>query len=138
MTLIAVARMPNFWAAGVEEYGIVNWRSMWERGSPALREYQRGLIGDPAVDKDVYDRTSPLTYLDQVKAPLLVLQGENDIRVPAYEAQQVVDRLRKAGKTVDTKFYAEEGHGFLKRENQIDALQRKVDWFDKYLKRAGQ
>lgn len=137
MTLMAVARMPDFWAAGVEEYGIVNWRSMWERGSPALREYQRGLLGDPAVDDDVYDRTSPLTYLHQVKAPLLVLQGENDIRVPKYEAEQVVETLKKAGKTVDAKYYAEEGHGFAKRENQIDALQRKVDWFDKYLKNRG-
>lgn len=136
MTLIAVSRMPDFWSAGVEEYGIVNWRTMWERGSPALREYQRGLIGDPAVDKAVYDRTSPLTYLHQVEAPLLVLQGENDIRVPAYEARQVVDTLKKAGKTVDAKFYAEEGHGFSKRENQIDALQRTVAWFDKYLKGA--
>ena len=136
MTLIAVARMPDFWAAGVEEYGIVNWRTMWERGSPALREYQRGLIGDPAKDADVYDRTSPLTYLHQVKAPLLVLQGENDIRVPAHEARQVVEILKKAGKTVDSKFYPEEGHGFLKRENQVDALQRKIDWFDRYLKGA--
>ncbi|WP_443584168.1 S9 family peptidase [Sphingomonas sp. CLY1604] len=134
MTLIAVSRMPDFWAAGVEEYGIVNWRSMWERGSPALREYQRGLIGDPAIDKEVYDRTSPLTYTGQVKAPLLVLQGENDIRVPAYEARQVVDTLKKAGRTVDAKFYPEEGHGFSKRENQIDALQRTVAWFDTHLK----
>ncbi|MGB1352217.1 MAG: S9 family peptidase [Luminiphilus sp.] len=134
MSLIAIGRMPDFWAASVELYGIVNWRSMWERGSPALREYQRGLLGSPETHPEVYDRTSPLTYLDQVKAPLLVLQGENDLRVPAYEAEQVVEYLQKAGKTVDSKIYAEEGHGFQKRENQIDALQRTVDWFDRYLK----
>lgn len=133
MTLMAVSRMPDFWAAGVAGYGIVNWRSMWERGSPALLEYQRGLIGDPAIDKDVYDRTSPLSYFSQVKAPLLVLQGENDIRVPKGEAEQVVDILTKAGKTVDVRYYPEEGHGFQKRENQIDALQRTVDWFDRHL-----
>jgi dipeptidyl aminopeptidase/acylaminoacyl peptidase len=134
MSLIAIGRMPDFWAASVEVYGIVNWRSMWERGSPALREYQRELLGSPETHPEVYDRTSPLTYLDQVKAPLLVLQGENDLRVPAYEAEQVVEYLQKAGKTVDSKIYAEEGHGFDKRENQIDALQRTVDWFDRYLK----
>ncbi len=134
MTVMAVARMPDFWAAGVEQYGIVNWNTMWERGSPALREYQRGLIGDPVQDKDVYTRVSPLTYLRDTKAPLLVLQGENDIRVPAHEAVQIVDVLKKAGKTVDSKLYAEEGHGFLKRENQIDAAERTVKWFDMYLK----
>ncbi|MEG3176672.1 S9 family peptidase [Sphingomonas sp. RB3P16] len=134
MTVMAVARMPDFWAAGVEEYGIVNWNTMWERGSPALREYQRGLIGDPAKDKDVYRRVSPLTYLRDTKAPLLVLQGANDIRVPAHEAEQIADVLKAAGKTVDSKVYAEEGHGFLKRENQIDAAERTVAWFDTYLK----
>ena len=136
MTVMAVARMPGFWAAGVEQYGIVNWNTMWERGSPALREYQRGLIGDPVKDKDVYARVSPLTYLRGTRAPLLVLQGENDIRVPAHEAVQIVDVLRQAGKTVDSKIYAEEGHGFLKRENQIDAAERTVKWFDTYLKGA--
>ncbi|MGP7795578.1 S9 family peptidase [Sphingomonas sp. CLY1604] len=133
MTVMAVARMPDFWAAGVEEYGIVNWNTMWERGSPALREYQRALIGDPTKDKAVYTRVSPLTYLHDTKAPLLVLQGANDIRVPAHEAEQIVDVLKQAGRTVDVKVYAEEGHGFLKRENQIDAAERTIAWFDRYL-----
>ena len=134
MTVMALARMPDFWAAGVEEYGIVNWNTMWERGSPALREYQRGLIGDPEKDKAVYARVSPLTYLRNTQAPLLVLQGANDIRVPAHEATQIVDVLKEAGRIVDSKVYAEEGHGFAKRENQIDAAERTVAWFDKYLK----
>lgn len=134
MTVMALARMPDFWAAGVEAYGIVNWNSMWERGSPALREYQRGLIGDPVADRDVYARVSPLTYLGNTEAPMLVLQGQNDIRVPAYEAEQIVATLKAAGKIVDARYYAEEGHGFLKRENQIDAAERTVAWFDKYLK----
>lgn len=139
MTVMAVGRMPDFWAAGVELYGIVNWDTMWERGSPALREYQRGLIGDPVKNKDVYRRVSPLTYLRDAKAPLLVLQGANDIRVPAHEAEQIVAVLREAGKTVESKVYAEEGHGFMRRENQIDAAERTIAWFDKYLKgQAGQ
>lgn len=137
MTVMAVGRMPDFWAAGVEQYGIVNWNTMWERGSPALREYQRGLIGDPVKNKDVYARVSPLTYLRNAKAPLLVLQGANDIRVPAHEAEQIVDVLRSGGRTVDSKIYSEEGHGFMRRENQIDAAERTIAWFDKYLKGEG-
>lgn len=134
MTVIGLSRMPDFWAAGVELYGIVNWRSMWDRGSPALREYIRDLVGDPATDPEEYDRASPLSYMHQVKAPMLVLQGDNDLRVPRYEAEQIVSILQAQGSTVEATYYAEEGHGFLKRENQIDALERTVDWFDRYLK----
>ena len=73
-------------------------------------------------------------YLRNARAPLLVLQGENDIRVPKEEAAQVVQILRSAGKTVDVTYYPQEGHGFMKREDQIDALTRIVNWFDRYLK----
>jgi len=76
---------------------------------------------------------SPLKYLRNAKAPLLVLQGENDIRVPKEEAEQVVDILRREGRTVDVHYYPAEGYGFLKRENQIDAMKRTIAWFDKSL-----
>ncbi|HEY2462775.1 MAG TPA: S9 family peptidase [Steroidobacteraceae bacterium] len=137
MTMMAVSKTPEVWAAGVEICGITNWFSMYERGSPVLRQYQMGLIGDPVKDKAVYERTSPLTYLGQVKAPLLALAGGNDIRVPPNEAEQVAAVLSKAGKTVDIKIYAGEGHGFFKREDQIDALERTVAWFDRYLGDGG-
>jgi dipeptidyl aminopeptidase/acylaminoacyl peptidase len=134
MTLMAVAKTPDRWAAAVDWYGIVNWTTMYERGSPQLRHYQSGLIGDPVADRDVYARVSPLTYLGQTRAPLLVLQGENDIRVPKEESEQIVDYLRNQGKLVDVHYYPEEGHGFAKRENQIDAIERTVQWFEKYLR----
>lgn len=75
-----------------------------------------------------------LAYIRSARAPLLVLQGDNDIRVPKEEAEQVVRILRDAGKTVDVHYYPTEGHGFVKRENQIDAIQRIIAWFDRYLK----
>jgi len=78
--------------------------------------------------------TASAPYLHQVKAPLLLLQGENDPRVPKEEAQQVFDALKAAGKTVELHYYPQEGHGFEKRENRIDALLRIVEWFTKYLK----
>jgi dipeptidyl aminopeptidase/acylaminoacyl peptidase len=133
MTMMAVSKTPDVWAAGVQICGITNWFSMYERGSPVLRQYQMGLLGDPVKDKAVYEASSPLTYLSQVKAPLLALAGANDIRVPPEEAEQVVAYLKKAGKTVDTQVYAGEGHGFYKRENQIDSLERTVAWFDRYM-----
>jgi dipeptidyl aminopeptidase/acylaminoacyl peptidase len=134
LTLMAMGRTPGIWAAGVAEYGIVNWYSMWQNGSPQLRFYQKSLIGDPVKDKATYDAASPMTYLRATRAPLLVLQGDNDLRVPKEQAVEVVNILKAAGKTVDAHYYPGEGHGFQKRENQIDALERAITWFDTYLK----
>jgi dipeptidyl aminopeptidase/acylaminoacyl peptidase len=134
MTLMAVGKTPDVWAAGVEEFGIINWFTMLQHEDALLQEYEKSLLGDPEKDRKIYEADSPITYLHNAKAPLLVLQGENDPRVPKEEAEQVVDLLRKDGKTVDAHYYSNEGHGFNKRENRIDAIQRTVAWFDKYLK----
>jgi dipeptidyl aminopeptidase/acylaminoacyl peptidase len=134
MTLMALGRSPEVWAAGVELFGIINWMTMLEHSDPMLQEYEKSLLGDPVKDRAAYDAASPITYIHNVKAPLLVLQGNNDPRVPREEAEQVVELLKKDGKTVDAHYYANEGHGFEKRENQIDSIRRTVEWFDKYLK----
>jgi dipeptidyl aminopeptidase/acylaminoacyl peptidase len=134
MTLMAVGKTPDVWAAGVSMYGIINWFEMMKHEDASLQAYERSLIGDPVKDKAVYDADSPMTYIKQTKAPLLILQGENDIRVPRGQAAEVVATLKSVGATVDVHYYPEEGHGFAKRENQIDSIQRTVDWFDKYLK----
>lgn len=136
MTLMAIGRAPEAFAAAVEQYGIIDWRTMWEHEDPLLQAYQKSLLGTPEDAPKVYDASSPLTYIQQVKAPLLVLQGENDIRVPVGQAKQVAAALKARGNIVDAVIYPEEGHGFFKREHQRDALQRTIDWFDKYLKRA--
>jgi dipeptidyl aminopeptidase/acylaminoacyl peptidase len=134
MTLMAIGKTPDVWAAAVSQYGIINWFEMLKHEDAALQAYQLSLIGDPVKDKAVYDADSPMTYVRKAKAPLLVLQGENDIRVPRGQAAEVVATLKSVGATVDAHYYPEEGHGFAKLENQIDALQRTIDWFDKYLK----
>jgi dipeptidyl aminopeptidase/acylaminoacyl peptidase len=134
MTMMAIGKTPDVWAAGVEEYGIINWLTMMQHEDPFLQQYEKSLLGDPEKDRATYEANSPLAYIRNAKAPLLVLQGDNDIRVPKEEAEQVVKILQDAGKTVDSHYYANEGHGFAKRENQVDAIRRTIDWFDRYLK----
>jgi dipeptidyl aminopeptidase/acylaminoacyl peptidase len=134
MTLMAIGKTPDVWAAAVEQYGIVDWYTMLQHEDPRLQEYEKSLLGDPVKDRTVYENASPIKFLRNATAPLLVLQGENDIRVPKEEAEQVVSILKTANKTVDAHFYPAEGHGFAKRENQIDAIKRTIDWFDRYLK----
>lgn len=134
MTLMAIGKTPDVWAAAVELYGIINWSTMLKSSDPSLNEYLKGLLGDPEKNQKIYEADSPITYIRNEKVPLLVLQGDNDPRVPKEEAQQVVEILKKEGRVVDAHYYPNEGHGFAKRENQIDSIRRTIDWFDRYLK----
>jgi dipeptidyl aminopeptidase/acylaminoacyl peptidase len=134
MTLMAIGKVPDIWAAAVERYGVINWKTMATNADPLLVQYVKALLGDPEKDREVYENTAPLKYIRAEKAPLLVLQGENDIRVPKEQSDQVVSILKQSGHTVEVHYYPQEGHGFAKRENQIDALKRTVEWFEKYMK----
>lgn len=134
MAMMAIGRTPDEFAAAVQWYGIINWRTMYRDQDALLQAYQRTLIGTPEENPAVYDASSPLTYIKAAKAPLLSIQGENDIRVPRGQAQEVANLLAAKGNVVETVFYPGEGHGFQKRENQLDSLKRTIAWFDKYLK----
>ena len=83
-------------------------------------------MGDPVKNKALYEDRSPINFVDHIKAPLLLLAGGNDPRCPAEESQQVADAVKKRGGTVQLKIYKDEGHGFARVENQIDAYQRVV------------
>lgn len=134
MTLMAIGRTPDEFAAAVQWFGIINWNTMYRDQDERLKAYQRGLLGTPEDSPEVYKASSPLTYLSGAKAPLLTIQGENDIRVPRGQAQEVNDLLKAKGNIVETIFYPQEGHGFDRRENRLDSLRRTVAWFDTYLK----
>jgi dipeptidyl aminopeptidase/acylaminoacyl peptidase len=134
MTLMALAKTPTLWAAGVDSFGIVNWFTTLQNEDAFLQEYDKALLGDPIHEKKLYEAQSPITFIKQIKAPLLVLHGDNDIRVPKEESVQVTALIKAQHGTVESHYYANEGHGFSKRENQIDALERTVGWFDRYLK----
>ncbi len=134
MTLMAIGKAPDEFAAGVQWFGIINWRTMYRDMDEVLKAYLRSLMGTPEDNPKGYDRASPLTYIKDAKAPLLTIQGENDIRVPKGQAQEVHEILKAKGNVVETIYYPAEGHGFRKKENQLDSLKRTVEWFDKYLK----
>ena len=105
-----------------------------ENTDPYGREYALANMGDPMKDTARLKDRSPIYFVDQIKAPLLILAGGHDPRCPATEAEQVASAVKKRNGVAELKIYQNEGHGFAKRENQIDAMQRTVDWFDRYLK----
>jgi dipeptidyl aminopeptidase/acylaminoacyl peptidase len=136
LTLMSLALRADRFAAGVSVVGVVSWKTMVETTRGDLRDYLLRELGDPAKDADLYRERSPLTHASKIRSPLLVLQGENDPRVPRSEAEQVVKALRDSGKPHEYHVYPGEGHGFRLTENRIDALRRALDWFDRHLRRA--
>jgi len=136
MTLMALAKYPDRFAAGVSVVGVVSWKTMYDTTRGDLRDYLVREFGDPTKNAERYRDRSPLTHVSKIEAPLLVLQGENDPRVPLSEAEQVVAALRTAGKMHEYYVYSGEGHGFRTRENMIDSVRRAGEWFDRYLLRA--
>lgn len=135
MTLMALAKTPSLWAAGVDEYGIIDWQAIWLHADLPDRQYLESYLGDPVKNRAAYTASSPLTYMQNTTAPLLVLQGDNDSRVTKDQAEKVIGVLKAKGRTVEAHFYPGEGHAFFKREDQVDALERTVAWMEKYLKR---
>jgi dipeptidyl aminopeptidase/acylaminoacyl peptidase len=134
MTLMLAAKEPQTFAAAVDLFGPLDWYTMLKHSDASLSQYIHSLLGDPEKDRKIYEETSPIKYVQNIKAPLLVLQGDNDPRVPKEETEQLVGILKKQGNVIDVVYYPDEGHGFDKVEHQIDAARRIVAWFDKYLK----
>ncbi|HKI27699.1 MAG TPA: S9 family peptidase [Candidatus Sulfotelmatobacter sp.] len=128
LSMMAVTKAPEVWAAGVPIVPFVNWFTEIQNEDPELRESDLATMGDPAKNKALYEERSPINFVDQIKAPLMLLAGGHDPRCPKSEAQQVVDAIKKRGGTVDFKVYENEGHGFARVENQIDAYKRVADF----------
>jgi len=128
MTMMAVTKAPDVWAAGVPIVPFVNWFTEIENEDPVLRQSDLATMGDPKLKPDFFRERSPFFFVDQIKAPLLLLAGGHDPRCPKEETIQVVDAIKKHGGVADYRIYENEGHGFAKVENQIDAYRRVTDF----------
>jgi dipeptidyl aminopeptidase/acylaminoacyl peptidase len=127
LTMMALTKAPEVWAAGVAIVPFVNWTTELANSDPNIRQADIAIMGDPVEKKALYDDRSPINFIDRVKAPLLLLAGGNDARCPRGEAEQVVAAIKKRG-FVQLKIYEDEGHQFSRIENQIDAFQRVSDF----------
>ena len=128
MSMMAVTKAPEVWAAGVPIVPFVNYFTEIENEDPVLREMDLATMGDPVKNKALFEDRSPIFFVDKVKAPLLLLAGGNDPRCPKEEAQQVIEAVKKNGGVAELKVYENEGHGFARVENQIDAYKRVGDF----------
>ncbi|MGA9903676.1 MAG: S9 family peptidase [Terriglobales bacterium] len=128
LTMMGVTKAPEVWAAGIPIVPFVNWFTEIQNEDPVLQQSDLATMGDLEKNKARYEDRSPINFVDQIKAPLYLLAGGNDPRCPKSESQQVVDAVKKRGGVVEYKVYENEGHGFSKVENQIDAYKRVADF----------
>ena len=110
LTLLGLGRQPDLWAGGMTRVAIADWVMSYEDSSDLLRSYQRMLFGgDPDQKGDAMRTGSPMTYVDDVRAPVLIIQGRNDTRTPARPVERYVERLEARGHPVEIEWF-DAGH----------------------------
>jgi dipeptidyl aminopeptidase/acylaminoacyl peptidase len=135
MVLAGLAFQPELWAAGVDFYGIANFVSFLENTAPWRRKVREVEYGSLENDREFLREASPLTHVEQVRAPLFLLHGANDPRVPMSETEQIRDALTSRGVACEMVVYADEGHGLTRLKNRLDAYPKVVAFLDRVLGR---
>jgi dipeptidyl aminopeptidase/acylaminoacyl peptidase len=131
--LTCVTRLPDYWAAAVDIFGPYNLITFAKAVPPTWRRMMKRFVGDPDEDADLLRERSPMTYVENAKAPLLVIQGAKDPRVVKGESDQLVEKLRSLGRTVEYIVFDDEGHGFTKRKNELTTMRASAEWLQTYL-----
>ena len=132
MVLASMTEYPDLWAAGIDIVGIANFVTFLENTGEWRRELREAEYGSLEDDREFLESISPLNNVEKIRAPLFVLHGENDPRVPVSEAHQLVEEARKHAH-VRELIFDDEGHGFSKLENRIDAYTQIAEFLDEYV-----
>ncbi len=133
MTLTLAVRHPELWSAAVDMFGPYDLISWYNRLPEPWKPFFKMELGDPVKDHDFLMERSPRTYIEQIRCPLLVIQGKNDPRVIEQESQDLVDHLRSIGKQVEYLMFENEGHDVLKLENRITCYNKITEFFKQHL-----
>ena len=134
MTLAAITLYPDLWAAAVDTVGIANFESFLKNTSGYRRKLREVEYGSLERDLDFLRSISPLYRVDRIRAPLFVIQGKNDPRVPYTEAEQIVEALRKRNAPVEYRLFDDEGHGIGKLSNRLIVYPLVANFLDRYMK----
>ncbi len=138
MTMAAMTFTPDEFKVGVDIFGVTNWLRTLKSIPPYWESFRQALyeeLGDPFSDDSVrLYNISPLFHADQVKNPVMVLQGANDPRVLQVESDEIVEAIKANNVPVEYVVFPDEGHGFVKKENEIKGYGQIKDFLDQYLK----
>jgi dipeptidyl aminopeptidase/acylaminoacyl peptidase len=133
MVLSAITTYPDLWQAAVNIVGISNFVTFLENTSDYRRAHREAEYGSLEHDREFLESISPSNHLDNVTAPLFVIHGANDPRVPLSEAEQLVAALDDHDVPVELLVFEDEGHGLAKLKNRLVAYARVVEFLDTYL-----
>jgi dipeptidyl aminopeptidase/acylaminoacyl peptidase len=130
MVLAGLAFQPELWAAGVDIVGVSDLVTFLENTSDYRRAHREREYGSLEHDREFLASVSPLRHVDNMRAPLFVIHGRNDPRVPISETEQLVAKLRQRDIRCDLVVYEDEGHGLARLKNMVDAYPRALAFLD--------
>ena len=133
MVLAAVTEYPELWAAGVDIYGIANFVTFMENTGPWRRHLRAAEYGSLERHRDILERISPIHKADRIAAPMMMIHGVNDPRVPIGETEQIVGNLQERSRPVEYVRFEDEGHGIVKLRNKLVAFPRIADFLEEHL-----
>jgi dipeptidyl aminopeptidase/acylaminoacyl peptidase len=133
MVLSSLTTYPDTWSAGVSIVGIANFVTFLQNTGAYRRALREVEYGSLARDSSFLVDISPITHVDKIKAPLFLIQGANDPRVPKGEADQMAAAIKARGGVVQYLLFEDEGHGLTKTRNRIIAYSQVADFLDKYV-----
>lgn len=142
MTMAAMTFAPDEFNVGVNIFGVTNWLRTLKSIPPYWESFRNALyeeLGNPFTDDStrLYN-ISPLFHAENVKNPVMVLQGANDPRVLQIESDEIVEAVRQNNVPVEYVVFPDEGHGFVKKENEIKGYGQILTFLDKYLKKENE
>jgi dipeptidyl aminopeptidase/acylaminoacyl peptidase len=133
MTMAAITEEPELWSVAVNVVGIVNFVTFLERTGSYRRALREAEYGSLERDRDFLERISPIRKVDDIRAPLMVVHGANDPRVPITEAEQVVAALQARNHPVEYLRYDDEGHGIHRLANRLELYPRVAAFLERHL-----
>jgi dipeptidyl aminopeptidase/acylaminoacyl peptidase len=132
-TLSAATRLPKYWRVAVDICGPSNLVTFARAVPEFWKRMIADLLGDPDKESDFLLSRSPVTFIENVRCPLLIIQGANDPRVVKPESDQIVEKLKSKGLEVEYMVFSDEGHGFTKRRNEFAAYKRVAEFLVEHL-----
>jgi dipeptidyl aminopeptidase/acylaminoacyl peptidase len=136
IVLSALAFKPDAFAVGVDLFGVSNWEHLLKSLPPyweGIRQAFYREVGDPVKDAKMLHDKSPLFFAQNIRKPLFVYQGANDVRVPRAESDELVAAVKRNNVPVQYVLLPDEGHGLLKRNNQIQVYGQIMHFLETYL-----
>ncbi len=133
LTMTALTRHPQVFAAGSAIVPFLNWFTEHANERADLRYWDEQNFGDPVKDAQRFREYSPIFFMENIVAPVQMIAGANDPRCPASETEQAAALLKDMGVPYDVVIYPDEGHGFRKVSNRVDASRKRAEFLNERL-----